>query len=168
MNVVIKPIAEPHIASFHQTLDAVAREGKHLAQVQAPPLERIQEFVRANIAADAVQFVALEGERVVGWADVLPAWAQAISHCGQLGMGLLPEYRGKGIGEQLLRACIEKAWQSGLTRIELEVRHDNGRAIMLYDKLGFAREGMKRNGMRFDGVYYDTLFMSLLAPGSRS
>jgi RimJ/RimL family protein N-acetyltransferase len=162
MSVSIVPIAEAHAASYRECLDIVAREGRYLAQLEALPLERIQGFVRESVANDSAQFVALAGERVVGWADVFPAWAQAIAHCGSLGMGVLPEFRGKGLGERLLLACISKAWSKGITRIELEARADNARAIRLYERLGFVHEAVKCRAMRFDGVYYDSAQMSLL------
>jgi hypothetical protein len=37
--IQIVPIAEEHIESLHRCFDAVARERKYLARVQAPPLE---------------------------------------------------------------------------------------------------------------------------------
>lgn len=163
MKPVIVPIALSHAESYRACLDVVAREKKYLAQIEALPVERIREFVRASVASDAVQFVALDGQRVVGWADIFPAWAHAIAHCGSLGMGVLPEYRGQGIGEQLLAACIAKARTRGITRIELETRIDNARAIGLYSKLGFVHEAQKKNAMRFDGVYYDAIQMSLVS-----
>lgn len=162
MKPVIAPIALSHAESYRACLDVVAREKKYLAQIEALPVERIREFVGASVASDAVQFVALDGQRVVGWADIFPAWAHAIAHCGSLGMGVLPEFRGQGIGEQLLAACIAKARTKGITRIELETRIDNERAIGLYRKLGFAHEAQKKNAMRFDGVYYDAIQMSLV------
>ena len=114
------------------------------------------------MANDAVQFVALDGSNVVGWADIFPAWADAVKHCGSLGMGVLAAHRGQGIGERLLRACLIKAKASDMTRVELEARADNERAIRLYERVGFAHEAIKRNAMRFDGVYYDAVQMSLL------
>ncbi len=158
----ILPIQECHAASFRDCLDAVAREKKYLAQIEALPLERIQGFVRDSVANDAVQFVALQGEQVVGWADIFPDWAYATSHCGSLGMGVLAAYRGQGIGRQLLTSCLAKAKQRGITRVELAARADNHRAIALYEKLGFTHEAVKRRGMRFDGVYFDTVQMCLL------
>jgi len=155
-------VHERFAASYRECLDVVARERRYLAQVEALPLERIQAFVSASVADDAIQFFALDGERVVGWADIFPAWAHAISHCGSLGMGVHPDYRGRGLGTQLLAACIEKAWRKGLTRIELEARADNHRAIALYEKLGFRHEALKSRAMRFDGVYYDAVQMRLL------
>jgi monofunctional chorismate mutase len=163
-SVVIAPIALAHAASFRACLDTVARERRYLAQTEALPLERIEGFVRDSVAADAVQFVALDGDSVVGWADVFPSWAAAVAHCGQLGMGVLPAWRGRGVGRRLLQACIDKAWAKGLTRIELEARADNHAAIALYRQLGFQHEALKHRAMRFDGVYFDAVQMSLVRP----
>lgn len=162
MPVVIAPIAAANAASFRACLDTVARERRYLAQIEAPSLEKVESFLRENVGNDVAQFVALDGVRVVGWADILPGWPHAIQHCGSLGMGVLPDYRRRGLGEALLRACIAKAKHKGITRIELAARADNVSAIRLYEKLGFLREALKRNGMRFDGVYFDTVQMSLL------
>lgn len=164
MAIEIAPIAIEHAAGFHACLDAVAREARWLAQTRALPLERIEGFVRDSVAHDAVQFVALDGATVVGWADIFAAWADAVRHCGTLGMGLLPGYRGRGLGERLLRACLTKAEEQGLTRIELQVRADNAAAIRLYERVGFVREAVLRRAMRFDGVHYDAVQMSLLLP----
>jgi putative acetyltransferase len=57
---------------------------------------------------------------------------------------------------------MTKAHSKGITRIELDVRADNARAIGLYKSLGFRQEAVERNAMRFDGVYYDALQMSML------
>lgn len=162
MAIEIVPIAVEHAVGFHACLDAVAREKRYLAQVQALPLERIEGFVRDNVAGDAIQFVALDGGRVVGWCDIFADWAEAVKHGGSVGMGLLPEARGQGVGERLLRACIDKARTKGLTRIYLHVRADSQRAIRLYRRVGFADEAVLKRGMRFDGVYYDGVQMSLL------
>lgn len=162
--VEIRPITMDDVPGFHTCLDAVAREQRYLAQVAAPSLDRIEGFVHQSVSQDLVQFVAIAEGQVVGWADVLPEWAQALAHTGSLGMGLLPAWRGQGIGARLLQACIHKAWAKGLTRIELAARADNARAIRLYERLGFQHEGIKRRGMRFDGVYFDTVSMGLLRP----
>jgi len=159
MAIIITRIQQAHAPSFHACLDAVAREKRYLAQTKAAPLERVQDFVRESVASNAAQFVALEADRVVGWADVFPAWADAISHCGQLGMGVLAEHRGQGIGRLLIEACMAQAWLNGMTRIELEVRADNERAIGLYERVGFSRESVKKRAMRFDGEYFDAFVM---------
>ena len=158
----IVPVHEKYTNSYRDCLDVVAREKRYLAQIEALPLERIAGFVRNSVADDAIQFFAIDGEQVVGWADVFPRWAHAVAHCGSLGMGVHPRYRGQGLGRRLLSACIEKAWTKGLSRIELEARADNHPAIKLYETLGFKHEALKAQAMRFDGVYHDAVQMSLL------
>ncbi|MBE0550567.1 MAG: GNAT family N-acetyltransferase [Rubrivivax sp.] len=162
MNTAVVPISLSHVPAFRGALDTVAKEKRYLAMVEAPPIEKMESFVGSNISKNIAQFVALDGDRVVGWADIIPAWAHGVSHRGSLGMGVIPGYRGQGIGRQLLEACINKSWVNGLTRIELEVRADNLAAIRLYKALGFVHEGVKPRGMRIDGMYYDTLQMGLL------
>jgi putative acetyltransferase len=164
MTITIVPVALQHAAGYRACLDTVAREKRYLAQTEALPLERIRGFVQDSVASDAVQFMALDQDQVVGWADVFPSWAAAVVHCGTLGMGLLPAYRGQGIGKRLLQACLDKAAHKGITRISLEVRADNEPAIRLYEKAGFVHEARMRRAMRFDGVYFDALQMSRLAP----
>jgi ribosomal protein S18 acetylase RimI-like enzyme len=163
MTYDIKPIAEEHIAGFHAALDDVAREKKYLAFLEAPPLEKTAAFIRNNIREDFPQFVALADGKVVGWCDVIPAKDRPIhAHTGVLGIGILPAYRGKGIGRALMTATIEKARTKGLTRIELTVRETNANAVALYKKLGFETEGLKKNAVRIDGVYENIFLMALL------
>jgi ribosomal protein S18 acetylase RimI-like enzyme len=162
MTIQITPIAESDIESFRECLDVVARERKFLAQLEAPPLEQVRAFVTQNISAQVAQVVARDQQRVVGWCDVLPAWPVTLRHSGSLGMGVLPEYRGRGLGQRLLESCIAAAKSKGITRISLEARVDNKQALRLYERVGFQTEGVRRNGMRVDGQYIDTLAMALL------
>jgi L-amino acid N-acyltransferase YncA len=55
------------------------------------------------------------GNTVAGWCDVIPNRTRVIySHCGTLGVGLLPEFRGKGIGCKLMQGTIDAAFAFGL------------------------------------------------------
>jgi len=79
-----------------------------------------------------------------------------------LGVALVPEFRGKGIGARLMRKAIAAAWKRKFTRVELAVREDNRPAIALYKRLGFELEGVRRNAFRVDGKYRNLLAMALL------
>lgn len=158
----VVPIAEQYIDGFRAAVDSVARELRYLAFLEAPPLAAVQEFVRGNIRAGHPQFVALVERSVVGWCDVLPNPRPALRHCGVLGMGVVTPHRGRGIGTALLDTTLRAAWASGLTRVELTVRTDNDRAKSLYEKFGFAVEGVCRRHMRVQGVYQDSYLMAAL------
>ncbi|HJZ45085.1 MAG TPA: GNAT family N-acetyltransferase [Hyphomicrobiaceae bacterium] len=162
MSIDIVPIGEEHIEGFHAALDVVARERAYLAFLEAPPIEKTREFVSRNIAKGYPQVVALDGDRVVGWCDVLPMDRPVWRHCGVLGVGLLPEYRGRGVGRRLMQSGLQAARDFGLSRVELSVRADNARAIALYARLGFVAEGRRRRAVLVDGAYYDVLTMALL------
>ena len=56
---------------------------------------------------------------------------------------LLPQFRGQGIGERLIRRTLAAARAFGLHRVELTVREDNTGAIELYKKIGFEIEGLQ-------------------------
>lgn len=158
----ITPIALEDVESFRACLDAVARERRFLALLEAPSLEHMRAFVAENVANRVPQVVAKDGPVVVGWCDIRPGWHHALQHCGALGMGLLPDYRGRGIGGDLLKVCMALAKERGITRVELEARSDNAAALRLYERFGFEYEGTRRQGMRIDGRYQDTVAMGLL------
>jgi ribosomal protein S18 acetylase RimI-like enzyme len=158
--VQIVPIAEQHIESYHACLDAVARERLYLAFLQAPPLSATREFVLSNIANDVAQFVALGSGEVIGWCDVRPFKLEGFTHCGSLGMGVRKDYRGRGIGERLVRRTIGRAKEKGLERIELEVFVSNVAAIKLYEKVGFVTEGLKKRARKIDENYDDLVEMA--------
>jgi ribosomal protein S18 acetylase RimI-like enzyme len=162
MSHEIVPTHESHFESLHRALDIVAREHKYLALMQAPPLERSVAFYRGLIEAGFPHVVALDGARVVGWYDVSPVFGQSRAHIGLLGIALLPEARHQGLGARLLQAAIDRSWARGLTRIELSVRADNLNAKALYERFGFAHEGVQRRATLIDGVYHDAHAMALL------
>jgi RimJ/RimL family protein N-acetyltransferase len=79
-------------------------------------------------------------------------------------MGLLPAYRGQGIGRRLLERTLDAARAGGLSRVELTVREDNPAAIALYERAGFAAEGVQRNAFKVDGRYHNLIMMAVLFP----
>jgi ribosomal protein S18 acetylase RimI-like enzyme len=160
--IEIVPIEPDHIESFHQTLDFVARERRYLAMLEAPAIESFRVFVQDIISHVHPQFVALSDGEVVGWCDVLPKGRPIYAHSGVLGMGLLPPFRGQGIGRRLIQRTLEAARATGLSRIELTVREENKNAIALYEKAGFVAEGLQRKAIKLDGKFENQLVMALL------
>lgn len=160
----LRLIREEDIPAFHCLVDSVAREKKYLAMLQAPPIERMREFVLDNIRHGYAQYVAERDGELVGWADIVPGKRDSTRHSGALGMGVARDFRGLGIGYRLLTRAIQHCWDMGLTRIELEVFVHNSAAIALYERVGFQHEGRLRKARLIDGVYEDVFHMGLLHP----
>lgn len=161
MATEIIPISEAHIDGYNACLTSVAQERRWLGFVGSADLSRSQEFVRNNLTSGNPHFVALDGERVVGWCDIVRRSLEGFRHVGGLGMGVMKDYRGQGIGEQLASAALQGARTIGLERVELDVYASNNAAIKLYEKLGFAVEGVHRRARKLDGQYDDLISMAL-------
>lgn len=159
--IEIREIGEADIPGFRNCLDAVARERRFLAQLEAPPIENVRDFILAGIERNDIRLVALDGYKVVGWCDITPHGFEGLDHVGELGMGVLKEYRGQRIGLALLREAVRLAQERGLEKVELDVFATNTPAIRLYEKEGFEVEGRKRLARKLDGAYDDIIGMGL-------
>jgi ribosomal protein S18 acetylase RimI-like enzyme len=163
MNAIeIVPIAQGHIEGFHRALDIVARERRYLAFLEAPPIESTRAFVLDNIKCGHPQFVAISVGDVVGWCDVKPLDRPIQAHRGVFGVGLLPQFRGQGLGTKLTRSALAAARAYGLHRVELTVREHNTGAIGLYKKAGFTIEGVQRDAVLVDGAYENVVCMAVV------
>lgn len=85
-----------------------------------------------------------------------------VRHSGDLAITVRRDYWGLGAGGHMIDALLNWARQGGtITKINLQVRSDNGRAIRLYEKKGFYREGTIHQGIFVNGRYYDNYWMGL-------
>lgn len=159
----VRPIRKEDALELREVLDVVSRERKYLGRLEAPPEDKFRSFIESVVESDHSQFVGVEDGQIVGWCDALPGTASAgTAHVGHLGMGVLKNFRGRGIGRRLAEATIEKARVLGLEKIELSVYSSNDAAIALYRNLGFLEEGRKTRGRLVDGVYDDVVLMALV------
>ncbi len=148
--------------SFRYALDSVARERTWLAFTEAPPYEKVREFVSELIRDNDIQVYAVQGDTVIGWCDIVRRKRGVFSHTGSLGMGIIKPHRGKGLGSRMMEECIRQARANGLEKICLEVYSHNTAGIALYKKFGFAHEGIKLKEVKMDHRYFDNVVMGLL------
>jgi len=160
--VSIRPIELRDIEQFQHVTNLVMRERQYLAFVEGFPLDEAATFVARNLRLGNPQCVAEHDGRIVGWCDIRRSELPVHAHVGTLGMGVLPEYRGQGVGGRLIRAAIDAARDAGFERVELHVYGRNTRAAALYRKMGFAHEGTLVRGKKLDGEYDDVHLMGLL------
>ena len=90
--------------------------------------------------------------------------ARRTRHSLYVVIGVLQAWIGRGVGRALLQALENWALSRRLHRLELTVAVDNPRAIALYEKFGFEREGLKRHSRKIEGRYSDELYLSKLLP----
>lgn len=84
-------------------------------------------------------FVVEQDGRVVGGGGIGPLAGGPDDTCELRKMYFLPEARGAGMGETLLRHCLDTAKQLGFRRCYLETLGSMHAAMKLYERMGFAR-----------------------------
>ncbi|MEC1525820.1 ribosomal protein S18-alanine N-acetyltransferase [Neobacillus niacini] len=89
----------------------------------------------------AVYIVLEEDQKIIGYVG---AWV-VIDEAHITNVAILPSYRGKKLGEALLRKMMTVAKDMGTRSMTLEVRVTNNVAQSLYRKLGFQNGGIRKN-----------------------
>ena len=56
----------------------------------------------------------------------------------EVAIGVRGDHRGRGVGEAMLRRLVERGRDDDLQALSLSVEKGNGRAIRLYERLGFS------------------------------
>jgi [ribosomal protein S18]-alanine N-acetyltransferase len=89
----------------------------------------------------AVYLVMEEDDAVIGYCG---AWI-VVDEAHVTNIAVLPEYRGKKLGEALMKKMMEAAKELGAVTMTLEARVTNIAAQSLYRKLGFQNGGIRKN-----------------------
>ena len=98
----------------------------------------VDHMSRAYAVPGAAYFVVEDGTgRVVGGGGVAALEGGEPGVCELRKMYFLPEARGKGLGEALLRHCLAMAASLGYRTCYLETLTGMDQALKLYGKLGF-------------------------------
>lgn len=110
-----------------------------------------------------IMLLAMDGDEIAGIATINSSSKIKARHDGELGIVVAKKYQGQGIGTELIRQLIEWAKGNGVTtRISLDTRADNVKAVSLYLKFGFVVEGCRKNSTLLNGTYYDLYVMGMM------
>ena len=87
--------------------------------------------------------VALDAEHsIIGYAGV---FAPGAAEADILTVGVVPDYRGKGIAKALMVLITDWATSQGSIAMMLEVKTDNSDAIGLYESLGYSKLNVRKD-----------------------
>ncbi|MBO4456272.1 MAG: N-acetyltransferase [Butyrivibrio sp.] len=127
--------------------------------------EQEAEFLRKKTeSSNEIELVAVVDGVVAGTAGIEAVGSKyKLKHRAELGISILKEYWGLGLGKALMEACIECAKNAGYTQLELNAVAENERAVALYKKMGFVEYGRNPRGFnsRISG-YQEVVYMLLV------
>ena len=101
---------------------------------------------------DAMFLVVEEKEQILGYCGLL----MVLDEGDITNVAVRRDRQKEGLGNFLMESLIRLAAERGVTTIHLEVRVGNDRAIRLYERNGFTRDGIRK------GYYSDPIEDALL------
>lgn len=123
--------------------------------------EEEAEYINNIIKSESnVMLFAKRNGQIIGDAS-LDCLARRMSHRGVIGISVVKDEWGKGIGSMLMQKIIDHAKSCNIEIISLEVRSDNDRAINLYKKFGFQKIGTFAGFFKIEDELIDFDLMNL-------
>ncbi|MGE5578191.1 MAG: N-acetyltransferase family protein [Syntrophothermus sp.] len=164
--LILRKAARTDATALVGYLQQIARESNFLTFGEGEfsmSVAQEEEYIEQSLQADNRLFLVAEVDgRIVGNLSFSGGPRTRIRHMGELGVSVIREYWGLGIGGRMLEYLIDWAKASGVIRkINLRTREDNERAIRLYERMGFRREGVRTRDMLVDGRFYDSVCMGI-------
>ncbi|MFK8906541.1 GNAT family N-acetyltransferase [Streptomyces sp. YS-3] len=148
--------AEQVLAIYQLGVD----EGNATFETTAPTWE-----VFDAVKLPAHRLVALDGDRVLGWAAVVPvsdrcAYAGVVEHS----VYVHPEARGRGVGMTLLTGLLASTDAAGIWTVQSGIFPENTASLSLHRRAGFRVVGTRERIGRHHGTWRDVVLVERRSP----
>ena len=114
---------------------------------------------RAVSGGDLLLVAETDSGEIVGYIWANRGALTRTQHMAYIVTGIRQAYRRQGIGNAFFEKLLQWAAETGVRRLELTVVCSNSAAVHLYEKHGFAVEGVRRQAMKINGAYADEYCM---------
>lgn len=100
-----------------------------------------KEEIKNSLKFKAVYFATFVDDVIVGHVGANIVLGEAYIN----NIAVKEEYQREGIGSMLVKTLIDFCARNKYTFLTLEVRESNVKAIRLYEKFGFVKQGSRKN-----------------------
>jgi RimJ/RimL family protein N-acetyltransferase len=162
--VTLRPVTEDDLSFIELLNNDPARAGKHEWHGWSSPGSLRREWAETGLLGDAggMLMVALGADQVgcVSWRKTQTG---AIAYCWSLGVGLAPEFRGRGYGTTAQRLLVRYLFaHTQVNRVQAETEITNIAEQRALEKAGFTREGVMRGAAFRAGRWHDNVLYGVL------
>ncbi len=84
-----------------------------------------------------------------------------LKHKADIGISVLKDYWNIGVGSQMMEYLISLCKKNNFKKVDLLVYENNEKAIKLYEKFGFIKEGLLSRDVLIEGTFYSSYHMGL-------
>ncbi|MXR42657.1 GNAT family N-acetyltransferase [Halobaculum sp. WSA2] len=161
LEYVVRIATQRDLSGLVGVIRQVAGEGTYIeAETVADVIEHDEVVLRHNELESRLFMVATVDDEVIGWVHLDLPEAEKLSHTAVLTVGILPEYRGKGIGSTLLERGESWAASHGFEKLYNSIPATNDGAVAFLTDHGWEREAVREGHYTIDGEYVDELMLA--------
>ena len=101
----------------------------------------VNSWTQATPARRVAALTSGADPRMLGIVSVIPGrgWQR---HVGEFRIVVLPESRGRGVGERLIQRGLDLVGELGLRKTTIEIMASNAAGLALFERHGFRREAV--------------------------
>ena len=146
--ILIRPYADRDSAQLSGVINQVCADTPWMATRSFIPTNPWVHAMESTECRFHSLLVAEHKGDVVGWCRSFPTDCEGLSALAEIGIGLLAQYRDRGIGSELIMRSLEWANAIGMRIVKLTVSSQNSIAIHVFMKCGF--ETLQMNGSEIE------------------
>ncbi|MFB6140092.1 MAG: N-acetyltransferase family protein [Halosimplex sp.] len=161
VQVTIRRAREEDLTGLVGVIRQAIGDGTYVdAETVADVVESEEVLLRHTELQSRVFFVATVEDEVVGWVNLNTHETEKLDHTAELTVGVLEQYRGHGIGSELLDRGVQWAADNGYEKIYNSVPDSNEAAIEFLKSHGWEVEAVREGHYKFDGEYLDEVMLA--------
>jgi len=140
-----------------------SRSGLYTGFDKTVTREEEAEWLAQNLVeierGKVINTIAEIGGRIIANGDVTRGKYKDTRHHGHMGLTMISEYRGQGIGRRIIETLVRESRRAGLKTLDVEFLAENETARRAYAKAGFKQAGIIPHKVFRGGKYFDGLIM---------
>jgi RimJ/RimL family protein N-acetyltransferase len=156
-NIILKPISEKDTEFI---IESRNEKDIYLTSFSNFPFYDFQHKKWLNNASNTLDYIIYYNNEKSGRINISNIDFQ--NQKGEYGIFITKKYRGLGIAFKASKALIGFTFSNlNINKIYLKVFSDNIKAIKLYEKLGFEKEGILKKEIYKNGEFKDVVIMAI-------
>lgn len=162
----LRPVREPDLEIFERFLLEPELNGEFEWHGWRDSRRVRREWAENGLLSeDGGRLMVVRGDEAAGFVGYRKFLVMPESFCWNIGIRLLPEARGQGVGTRAQRLLVRYLFMnSTVMRIEADTEAENLAEQRALEKAGFTREGVIRCGAFRAGQWRDGVVYSILRP----
>lgn len=157
----IRPAQNEDFESLVELIRAVTDTSDYVvAESVAEQLLYEDTVTRHNAVESRVFFLAVSDSDAIGWTHLDLPQVKKLQNTARVTVGVRDQFRGLGIGSQLLERSLEWAKANGYHKVYNSVPAVNDEAMAFLEAHGWYTEGIRRDHYTLDGGLVDEVMMA--------